>query len=180
MDQSSNSAKKTRSFTVHSLKKRLFNLYVKNFYRLEESLDDLLLVDWEKISDKNDFSRLLKGKKKGKLDNKVINKIFPHLKDGWHKIFDEYIELYGLPEAFVDKQEKLISAYKYKLMYLKTGKQHYITLSEAVLSTIEDNSAEKRSFGDLISATAISVGFRLPKREMSAKEFFDLEKTVSK
>lgn len=98
----------------------------------------------------------------------------------WIKIFDEYIDAFGLGEyeSYLRLQQEAVK--NYFLAYCK-GQMHLVTIAELKERQAEEMISETDSLSLEKAAAAVSkfMGFRVNVAEVSVKEFYTYIKLMN-
>ena len=137
------------------------------------SIDDLPVFIFNKINKTGDLNLLKKGSLK-----KVNQK---QLEQTWAKIYNEFIKEFGISDKFkewIEKQKQVINHYCQAYVH---GQKHELNFArikeeEARLLLAE----EEMSFEEVFSSVSKFMGFRLPFKETTVREFYGYLKLMEK
>lgn len=149
----------------------MIKLFQKKIVKTYSSIDDLPIFNWFRISDTNNLQWLL-------IDTKELKNIKPEvLQHLWKKIFDEFIDTFGVPEKM-----RLVWELKRDIFVLES--ELYLTGDRTILTFIDvknielnellaDEKAESNKQTNLVKVYIEKfLGFQLNEKETTVKEFY--------
>lgn len=133
-----------------------------------KGIDDMPIRNWFKINETNDLKWVSKDQSINV--SKHVNKLF----EAWNKIFDEFIDMFGLPEKM-----KEILELKREIFVLEAQKnienngtlQLFIDIETDKLKELLNTEKEK-STGQARVYVEKFLGFKLNEKETSVKDFY--------
>lgn len=125
------------------------------------------------------FNDIMNGKKevsglcvKGKCKMKTARKC-------WSKIYDEYIETFGLPSDYINYLKTMIRANEFRIEVHVNGKIHkkpLIDIEEAQAKSFIGESSENISI--LAAKVSKILGFPINLKETSVRQFYGYLKAI--
>ena len=140
-----------------------------------ESIREMPLDNWIKCTDGDlTFVRKTPGKKK-----ELTTKDF----EQWGKIYDDYINQFGLSELYKKLLELMRKKALLELEFVTTGQRFKLTeieLTEAKLKTALSNNGEGLTIEQSLIYLSKWVGFHLNPRKITVLEYFNLSAEYGK
>lgn len=133
-----------------------------------DSIDELPLYNWIKCVEEHDYRYVCKDIN----DVKGVN-----VADAWNKIFDDYINRYGLSKLYL----RLLKVMKEKAIlecdYVLTKDKFKLTLieiEEINLSKMMSNKGENKSINSVLVYLSKWLGYRVNTKEVTTLEYFEM------
>tara|TARA_R110000796_G_scaffold78436_1_gene174878 strand:+ start:139 stop:612 length:474 start_codon:yes stop_codon:yes gene_type:complete len=155
------------------LKKSEVILESLNFYK---SIDELPIKVWFDVHKTGDYRLLLK-------EIKTINaNDFQTLFDAWEFIYNQYIDMFGLSEEFLEDLNNQIELANYKAEFVISGNRYYRTLIRVKEDQIKNDSKidnKPIELEMLLARMSKYYGFKLESKELTVAQYYSYLNTVN-
>lgn len=132
---------------------------------LYQNIDELPVWNFDMVNKTGDFKYL----------SKDLNvKVTPDFENVWEKIFNEFIEEFGIDDNFRMVLKYQLEACKNRMNAYCNGKKHELTFAN--LNEIKAEQLMKGSditLGKVAAHLSQKMGFRVNIREVSVREFYN-------
>ena len=130
---------------------------------------------WDRVHSTGDLSWLLLKKKKP--DEKLLKK----LSEAWEKLYNEYLEEFGLSETFKSLKEKEIELALLKLEQVETGDRKLNTIIKILEIELNEMKAStgRAGFMDTKIAIESKFKFQINLHQTSIREFYSYLKHLN-
>ena len=100
----------------------------------------------------------------------------------WEKIYNEYIDKFGLSEEFLEDLNNQIEVANYKAEFIISGDRYYKTMirvaEDRIKMTKEDNS-KPMDLEVILAKVSKYYGFKLSSKEISIVEYYSYLKAIN-
>ena len=133
------------------------------------SIDDLPIKVWFNIHKNGDYRLLLK-------DIITIDENdFEYLYECWQIIYNEYIEMFGLSDEFLDDLNNQIQLANYKAEFIISGDRYLRTLIKIEEEKIEEDlkgTSKPMELEMLLAKMSKYYGFKLESKELTVTQYY--------
>lgn len=139
------------------------------------SIDELPIKAWFDIHKTGDYRLLLK-------KIVTINEIdFSKLFDLWQKMYNDYMERFGLSEEFMNDLNQQIEIANLKAQFIITGKRHLRTMIRIKEEELNANSSEFKKpleLEELLAKMSKSYSFKLESNLLTVTQYYSYLKVL--
>lgn len=154
---------------------KLLSKKSRNYEKVYKSIDELPVKKWFAIHKDGDFTHIAKSEK----DKKAIRK-WKELPILWEKIYNEYIQRFGLPDEFISMMKLKNDIAIMQADLIITGKKHFKTLIEIKKQELKkDSGIEKpKELDSILAIVSKWYGFHVNSNKITVSQYYAYIKEI--
>ena len=150
----------------------------KESKRLEcfRTIDELPIKVWFDVHKTGDYRLLIKGEIP-EVDAKQFHELF----EAWEEIYNQYIEIFGLSEEFLEDLNNQIELANYRAEFIISGDRYFRTLikvHEERMSHDKKGNEKEIELEILLAKMSKYYGFKLESKELTVVQYYSYLETV--
>ena len=160
---------------------RLFNLSVKALEEVYKSIDTLPQWNWIKIHETGNLGFIkVKSSYRG-----IKDEATPELEKEWEKIYDEYIDEFGLTESYTEMMDERKKIAILKNQYVTTEKRVLLNHIRIAEKRLEESLEEKEKNGGVDFRESIVLiekqqGIKIDAKKITVADYNSYIKIINK
>ena len=154
----------------------LYNIFSKKI-ELYKSIDDLPIYNFDKILKSHDLRYLLKEE----IKDITYNKNFDKISDQWVKLYDEYLEHFGLSKSYkrvIEQETKIAKLQIQRWLRDDRSLEGIIEVEKIKLQEMNKKKKKKSTFEEDLATIEQNRGIGMNPKETSVKMFFTYVKLM--
>jgi hypothetical protein len=140
-----------------------------------ETIDELPIKLWFDVHKTGNYGLLLKDIRE--VNTEELKQLF----ETWEKIYNQYIERFGLSPEFLEDLELQMEIAKEKAEFIITGQRHLRTMyriKEEELASNQKGTQEPLELEALLAKMSKHYGFKLNSQELTTAQYYGYLKSV--